>query len=1198
MSNQGGSIVTTPVDTDSGTSRTLSTGLWLTLLLLGLSSIHFLWFHALAELFSIAVGVSLYLIARNSYHFTRNNFLLFLAQGFFWVAIIDTVHTLSYKGMGLIPGNDPNPATQLWLCARALEAVVLLLAPRFLDNHPLPKWSFGLLGTLSLGAIALVFLDVFPDAFVVGQGLTSLKVASEYVIIILLLLSGVRIYLHRGALDPALYRIMLGVIALTIISEFAFTLYIDVYGLSNLVGHLAKLWAFGLLLVAVSRWMLAHPFRLLARDAGSFESMPMPVLLLNSDGIVQSCNHSARQRFPDGGVGRPLHSIWHPENRPIDDCPICQAIKRGEAVQSELRDSLHDEWSAISLQPIRQNDTLRGFVCVHEDITGRKRAEEAQRASDARLAAIIKGAPDAIFVCDPEGRFNYVNRRAEELVGYCAKDLLRMGIPDLIPAEELTTALDSYQQTLTVGQDRLEINLLHRDGRRIPVEINGVRLPDGNVYGAVRDLSERMLTARKLMQQGALLRRIIDSIPDLIFFKDPESNYLGCNRAFEKYFNQRESEIVGKTDFDFVDRETAARFREHDRAMLMQKQPRINEEWVTYPDGHSALLETLKTPYFDDQNQLLGLIGISRDITERRKTEELARANERRYRALFDHMLEAYAYCQILYEDDKPVDFVHLEVNPKFGELTGLEDVTNKRISEVIPGIHENNPELLERYARVAGGGEPERFETFIPGLARWFLVSVYSFEPEHFVAVFDNISERKEYEAQLEHQANHDPLTGLANRNLLVDRLTQSLVFAHRSNRQVAAMLLDLDRFKLINDGLGHGSGDTLLRNIAERLSDCVRPGDTVARLGGDEFMIIMSDVATENDAITMAHRLLQSVEYPITIETREIVTTASIGVALYPRDGENAMALVKNADVAMYRAKDRGRNRFQFYSPEMNARTVERLELETGLRRALDLGELALYYQPQVELKEGRVIGAEALIRWQHPERGLVPPDAFIPLAEEIGLIVSIGEWVIDTACAQLKEWQQQGLEDIRLSINVSARQFQHRGLSSLIKEALLRHSIQPERLEIEVTESSVMQDPELTIMVLRELKEIGVRIALDDFGTGYSSLNYLKLFPTDNLKIDQSFVHDLTTDPDDAAIALSVITLAHSLNRVVLAEGVETSEQLAFLQQHGCDLMQGFLFSPALPAKEFSDLFTSGKTLALSAPRKSKSSVKKKR
>lgn len=1166
--------------------KALWTGLWITLLLLGVSRINFLWFHALSELFSVIVGVALYLIARNSYLFTRNNFLLFLAQGFFWAACIDAVHTLSYKGMGLIPGNDPNPATQLWLCARMFEAGVLVLAPRYLGEHALPKWSFSLLGVLALGAIVLVFLGVFPDAFVEGLGLTPLKVASEYAIIALLFIAGWRIHRRRGMLDPALFHIMLWMIALTIVSEFAFTLYIDVYGLSNLVGHFSKLWAFGLLLVAITNWMVAHPFRLLARDAGSFESMPVPVLLLNSNGIIQSSNHSARQRFPEGGVGRSLHSIWHPKTRTVADCPVCQAVSHGEAIQTELFDENHDEWSAVSLKPVHQDQLLRGFVCVHEDITARKHAEQARHASDERLGTILESAPDAVFVCNPQGRFTYINRRGEELVGYRAEALLGMDYQDLICPQDLASTITSFRRILETGHDRIELNLQHQDGRQIPVEINGVRLPDGNLYGAVRDLSERMLAARKLMQQGSLLRRIIDSIPDLIFFKDPDSVYIGCNRAFENYFGHREAEIVGKTDFDFVDRETALFFREQDQAVLTGGRARTNEEWITYPDGRRAELETLKTPYYDDQDQLLGLIGISRDITERRKAEEQARATERRYRALFNHMLEGYAYCRILYEDGEPKDFVHLEVNTKFNELTGLSGVVEKPISELVPGIHKTNPELLERYARVAAGGEPERFETHIPGLDRWFMVSVYSFEPEHFVVVFDNITERKKYEVQLEHQANHDPLTALANRNLLVDRLTQYLTFAKRTGHMAAAMLLDLDRFKLVNDGLGHGSGDILLRSVANRLRSCVRPGDTVARLGGDEFMVVMSDLITEDSAINMARRLLKAVEEPVTIDGREMVTTASLGVALYPRDGDNAMNLIKNADVAMYRAKELGRNRFQFYSPEMNARTVERLEMEVRLRRAMELGELMLHYQPQVELKKGRVVGAEALVRWQHPVLGLVSSGSFIPLAEETGLIVPIGEWVIDSACAQLKQWQAQGLGNIQLSINVSARQFQHQGLAVLIKDALQRHEVLPQRLEVEVTESAVMQDPDLTVTVLRELKQIGVGIALDDFGIGYSSLNYLKLFPIDTLKIDQSFVRDLNIDQDDAAIALTVIALAHSLRRRVLAEGVETEEQLAFLQHNGCDLMQGFLFSQAVPPEVFADLLNSGKTLALTS------------
>jgi len=456
--------------------------------------------------------------------------------------------------------------------------------------------------------------------------------------------------------------------------------------------------------------------------------------------------------------------------------------------------------------------------------------------------------------------------------------------------------------------------------------------------------------------------------------------------------------------------------------------------------------------------------------------------------------------------------------------------------------------------------------------------------QARYSVSIINDITERKSYEIQLEYQANYDALTGLANRNLLADRLEQAIAHAKRDKRLVAVMLLDLDRFKVINDGLGHDAGDALLKIVAQRLAACVRSVDTVARLGGDEFVVIMTDMDSEHDAVPLAHKLLDQISRPMTIADREIVANASLGMAIYPKDAKQAAVLLKNADVAMYHAKELGRNTLQFYAPEMNARTLARLELDTALRRAVERDELVLYYQPKVELQRGKVVGAEALIRWRHPRLGLVSPADFIPLAEETGLIVPIGEWVINNACAQLKAWQSEGLPAIGVAVNLSARQFQQENLARIVAQALRLNDVRAHYLELELTESAVMQNPTKTEAIMRELKKIGVNLSLDDFGTGYSSLSYLKRFPIDILKIDQSFVRDITTDPDGAAISLAVISLAHSLKQKVVAEGVETEAQLGYLRRHGCDEMQGYYFSRPLPADEFARLLREGRSLSL--------------
>lgn len=435
-------------------------------------------------------------------------------------------------------------------------------------------------------------------------------------------------------------------------------------------------------------------------------------------------------------------------------------------------------------------------------------------------------------------------------------------------------------------------------------------------------------------------------------------------------------------------------------------------------------------------------------------------------------------------------------------------------------------------------------------------------------------IAERTQ--ANLYRLAHYDALTGLPNRLLFLDRLNQAMVQAQRNERLVAVMLLDLDRFKAINDNLGHSMGDRLLRDVAGRLARCVREDDTVARLGGDEFTILLPEIRYIQDGAIVAQKILDELSQPFDLDGNEVFIGTSIGIALYPFD-EQLEILLRNADIAMYHAKERGGNSYLFYATEMNTANLRRLSLESALRRALERNEFILHYQPQLDLKTGCIVGAEALIRWRHPTLGQIQPMEFIPLAEETGLIIPIGEWALRTACAQNIAWQEAGWPPIRVAVNLSVRQFHQKDLVDTVSRLLEPARIGSCCLEIEITESCLMQNTQTTTALLNALNDLGVQFSVDDFGTGYSSLNYLKRFSIDTLKIDSSFVRDIITDPDDAAIVTAIIAMAHALGIKTIAEGVETREQLQFLCQRHCDEIQGYLVSPPVPAGEFVQLFT---------------------
>ncbi|MFZ5640685.1 MAG: EAL domain-containing protein, partial [Bacillota bacterium] len=447
-------------------------------------------------------------------------------------------------------------------------------------------------------------------------------------------------------------------------------------------------------------------------------------------------------------------------------------------------------------------------------------------------------------------------------------------------------------------------------------------------------------------------------------------------------------------------------------------------------------------------------------------------------------------------------------------------------------------------------------------------------------ILVFHDVSEKRSLLKQMVHQTYHDPLTGLPNRILFNDRLALALVQAQPNQDMLAVLFLDLDRFKIVNDMLGHAVGDRVLKEVAGRIKECLQKSDTIARLGGDEFTILLPRISHEEDAAKVAQKIIQAFQLPWMLGNQEFHITVSVGIALYPNDGDDAESLLKHADTAMCRAKDQGRNNYQLYTPAMNAKIMERLTMENSLRYALKRNEFTVFYQPQVNTASGQITGMEALVRWLHPDRGLVGPVEFIPLAEDTGLIIPIGEWVLHTACAQNKAWQESGLQPVRVTVNISACQFQQQNLVNTVAQALKQTGLDPQWLELEITESALMQDLDFTIKVLQDLRDMGVRISVDDFGTGYSSLNYLKRFPIHTLKIDRSFVRDITDNPEDAAIVSAIIVLAHNLNLNLIAEGVETPDQLAFLKHCRCCEMQGYLFSKPLPAGEFEKLLRHGK------------------
>ncbi|MFZ5510485.1 MAG: EAL domain-containing protein, partial [Pseudomonadota bacterium] len=683
----------------------------------------------------------------------------------------------------------------------------------------------------------------------------------------------------------------------------------------------------------------------------------------------------------------------------------------------------------------------------------------------------------------------------------------------------------------------------------------------------VHDREARRRQAEAALRQNELkFRAVFEQTHELVGLLDTDGTLMEVNDVALRFARTSRMQVIGRPFWDTPWWRHDAALQEKLRAAVRRAargEATSFEAEHRRADGSRRVVDFSLRPIRDEAGKVLWEVAEGRDITERRQAEE----QQRLAAAVFENSPDA-----IIITD---TDSVILAVNHAFTQLSGYSaaEAVGKRAAMLNSGRQDKAfYRAMWDAINATGSWCGEIWNRSKDGVEYPAWLSITALrdadgKASRYIGIATDLTQRKHAEERIRHLAYYDPLTGLPNRSLLVDRARQALAIAAREGKQAAVLAMDVDHFKTVNDSLGHASGDLLLQAMAERMRGVLREADTLARTGGDEFVVILAETGA-GGASHVAAKLLALATEPYRIGGHLLTATLSIGISIYPGDADNFEALLQHADTAMFRAKQGGRNAYQFFRPEMNAAARERLTLENRLRRALARGEFTLHYQPQVHVGTGRLVGVEALLRWHDPEAGWIAPGRFIPVAEDSGLIVPIGEWVLGEACRQAKCWQEAGLPPLPVAVNISANQFRHGDIEELVARTLADSGLAPCWLELELTEGVLMEDSERTLSLLRALKAVGVLLSIDDFGTGYSSLGYLKRFPLDKLKIDQSFVRDITTDADDLAIASAVISLGHSLRLRVIAEGVETEEQLAILRSQGCDEAQGYYFARPMP------------------------------
>jgi diguanylate cyclase (GGDEF)-like protein/PAS domain S-box-containing protein len=912
----------------------------------------------------------------------------------------------------------------------------------------------------------------------------------------------------------------------------------------------------------------------LVREA--FNRSAVGLAIVTPEGIFHQLNRAfcAMTGYaPDELLGQSFRGITHPDDiaRDEEQLRLVRAGREppGTVDKRYLRKDGSEIWVRRSIAVLRDPAGQARFVVgAFVDLTEQRGKDRSLNKLNAFLTAIVETAPVAIYTTDEEGNVNFWNPAAERIFGFTREQAV--GGPAPFVPEARRGEAQALQRRALSGEvlDGVELEGLRADGT--PISIRGAMAPlrgeadeRSGMLVACIDVTEARRASGELESHLHFTRALIDAIPSPVYFKDRQGRYQIHNRAWGELFGGG-ANWLGKTVFDMYDASIAAQHNERDRALLERPSSTTYELLMPTASGEMRQMLYNKVSFVDRQGEVAGLIGMVTDVTGYKETEQALEASEARFRVLTESSLDLIS---VVGEDG-----TILYQSAALRNLLGYDpaDTIGKNVFEL---LHRDDVDVVRvafrRIVEARQASEPVelRFRHRDGAWRTFEALGTNCLANPHISGIVFNsrdVTDRKVIQQRIQHLAYHDNLTGLPNRSLLQDRLARSIARAERANRKVAVLFIDLDNFKNINDTLGHDVGDELLRHVSRRLSECVRIEDTIARQGGDEFIVLLDNLDDNRGASVVAQKILNSLRQPFPLGGTEQHVSGSVGIALYPEDGRDAQTLMKNADTAMFHGKGLGKNTYQYFTSQMNIAVKRRMTLESALRRAVMQKDFVLNYQPQINLETGEIIAVEALVRWKTEDSGTVMPGDFIPLAEETGLINEIGEWVLREGCRQAKEWEDLGLPRRRMAINLSARQFGDRAFLDMVTRVLADTRLDPACLELEITESQVMRQTEGMIMLLNRLSDMGVHLAIDDFGTGYSSLSYLKRLPIQKLKIDQSFIRDITVDPNDTAIVVAIINMARSLDLETIAEGVETAGQLALLRSKGCRIGQGFYFS----------------------------------